>query len=143
MSNQGEGKVERMSVSESHLSLVRSTASKVTVTTLAAPYWYGKLNGFPMLTPRSRGKDKVLLNRISLLWNTETPYESYSLGKPTARKAEPSCGNRMFKKQMPADRKVREIHNPLDRAANAEIPNPKGCPHEQMVSLREILRVTS
>ena len=106
-------------MSESHLSLVSSYAPKVTVTALAAPYWYGKLNGTPMLTPRSRGKDKVLLNHIYLLWNTAIPYESYVVGKPTARKAESSCGNRMSKKRTPAGRKVREIHNPLDRAAQS------------------------
>lgn len=116
MTYQGEGKVERMSVSESHLSLVKSTSSKRDCYGDLAPYWNGNLNGLPLPTPRSRGKDKILLNRIFLLWNTVTPYESYSVGKPTARKAELSCGNRMSKKRMPVGRKVRENHNPLDRA---------------------------
>lgn len=108
-----------MSVSESRISLVRSKSPKVTDTAIAAPHWNGSLNGPPEPTPRGRGKDKVLLNRILFLRNTETPYESYLVGKPTARKAELSCGNRMSKKRTPAGRKVRGIHNPLDRAAKS------------------------
>jgi len=127
MGNQGKGKIGKMSASESHLSLVRSNAPKVTAHGVTAQQLHKNLNGLLVLSPVSRGKGIILTNRILELRNTETPYmPCQQAGRQTVRNAELVCGNRMLEKRKPVCRKARGIHNPLDRAAKQEYPTQKG-----------------
>jgi hypothetical protein len=77
-------------------------------------------------TPQPRSKGGTHPSRISVVWNVVTPMESGGgryTGKPTARKAKPSSGNRTVQEAKASSRKAPGIHNRLDRA----IPHLKRC----------------
>src|SRR5207249_1204150 len=61
-------------------------------------------------TPPSRGKGSTQPDRVSLVWNTETPTGSRAggVGKPDVRKAQLPGGNRMSKKRTPVTERWQE-----------------------------------
>jgi hypothetical protein len=66
---------------------------------------------------RSRRIEGTHPDRISLMWNVETPIGSFlTESRLTARKAELPSGNRKDQEANAGSRKTRGTHNPPDRA---------------------------
>jgi hypothetical protein len=69
-------------------------------------------------TPPPRGKEGTQPDRVSLVWNTETPTRSRRrevLGRPDVRRVQALGGNRMSKKPMPVTERWQETEAELRR----------------------------
>jgi hypothetical protein len=135
----------RVSVSESlmrsrHSSMPESVADQDGIVSQERGSWFGRNHVEPQRarvrcggTPGLRDKEDTHPHRISPMWNVETPLRSVTRAhnryawQSASRKDGPiPQQDRKAQEAKASRRKARGIHNPLDRAAEAEIPIPKG-----------------